>query len=255
MSSGKGVPFAQAGLQLMFVDLLRTPAQGSPAQDEEIRSVRYLSLGDDSVAGEEEVVFVKLLPNSAPTRRLSSAAEGASSPTQTTADPVGKFVTLIVGTASGRTYFWDVDPAGATLTATKVCAAADSCSLSQSTPAAQKVFLERYAVRAGGSERAGAPAAIAATAAFSGPAYTVVRVCGIEQDLTTCSLYFFHFSQLHSSPSDDTDLALVTVLHDQHMTVASAGQPVYVHAVDKISGRITVYKVLCRPFSVSHDHG
>jgi len=144
MSSGKGVPFAQAGLQLMFVDLLRTPAQGSPAQDEEIRSVRYLSLGDDSVAGEEEVVFVKLLPNSAPTRRLSSAAEGASSPTQTTADPVGKFVTLIVGTASGRTYFWDVDPAGATLTATKVCAAADSCSLSSSaTPCAPVVVSER----------------------------------------------------------------------------------------------------------------
>lgn len=239
------MPFAQAGLQLMFVDLLRSPAQGRPAQDEEIRSVRYLSLGDHLAAGaeEEEIVFVKLLPNSAPTRRLSSAAEGASSPAQSSADPVGKSVTLIVGTASGRTYFWDVDPAAASATAAKVCAADESCSLSQGS-AAQKVSLERYTVCASGDERAGAPIAVAATAAFSSPAYTVVSAHGIEANLTLCALIVLPFlSQLHSSLSEDGDLAFVTVLHDQHMTVTSANQPVYVHAVDKTSGKIAVFMV------------
>lgn len=41
----------------------------------------------------------------------------------------------------------------------------------------------------------------------------------------------------------DSDLAFVTVLHDQHMTVTPADQPVYVHAVDTVTGRVAVYKV------------
>lgn len=169
LNAGKGVPFAQAGLQVMFVDLLRTPAR-----DEEVRSVRYLSLGDALAEQEEEVVFAKLLPSIAPIRRIVSAGEGASTPGQSSADHAGKSVTLVVGTASGRTYFWEVDPSAATpVTASKVCAAEDSCGLSQSF-GAQKVSLEVFSVCAEANERAGAPVAVAATAAFSSPAYTVV---------------------------------------------------------------------------------
>lgn len=172
-SAGEGVSFAEAGLQLVFVNLLRTSAQ-----DEAVSSVRYLSLGDKDgpVGAEGEVViFAKLLPSSAPTRRISSAAEGASSPAQSSTDPVGKSVLLVVGTASGRTYFWDVDPAADAVA--KVCTAEHSSSCAAPPSAAHQIaFLEPFAARAEAHETAGAPLAVAATAAFSHPAYTVVSL-------------------------------------------------------------------------------
>lgn len=147
---------------------MRSPSQGRPAQDEEVRSVRYLTLGDNA-ALDEVVTFVKLLPNPAPIRRISSASEDASA--IEAVESVGKSLILVVGTASGRTYVWDVDPAAAPV-ATKVCAVDGSCV--DPLRIVRKVSVEQYSARIEAHERAGAPLSIAATAAFATPAYTIV---------------------------------------------------------------------------------
>lgn len=114
-----GVPFSQAGLQLVFVDLLRTSASSA---DEEVLGVRYLSLQDQQgiSAGEERdpvVTSVKLVANPAPSRRADSqqllqrtSDAGDASVGSEATSAAARTVTLIVGTAGGRTLFWDVDP-------------------------------------------------------------------------------------------------------------------------------------------------
>lgn len=169
IEEGQGVSFSEAGLQLTFIDLMHRPTQGSSVQDQEVRSVRYLTLGDGAQT-DEVVTFVKLLPNPAPTRRISSGADGAYA--AEASEPVGKSLVLVVGTASGHTYFWDVDPTAAP-GAAKVCMADGLCANPQLTE--QKVSLMRFTVLAEASDKSGTPLAVAATAAFHSPAYTIVR--------------------------------------------------------------------------------
>lgn len=155
---------------------MRSPGQGPSVQDEEVRSVRYLSLGAEAAAleEEEEVVFVKLLTNPAPVRRLSSGAEGTPAPE--TSDTAGKALLLVVGTASGRTFFWDVDPTASSSTApsfaAKVCAAVDGACTNPQQPGF-KISVEAFTASTGGG---GAPLTVAATTAYLTPAYSIVSL-------------------------------------------------------------------------------
>ena len=191
-SSVRGVPFSRAVLQIAFLDLLRSP--GSDSDSEEVRSVRYLSLAaadQGEEEEEEEVTFVKLLPGVAPTRRLSTSSGSSSDDDAAMHDASSsKGVLVVLGTASGRTYFWDVSPfapAAAAAVLSKVCSADGTCanplllsSSSSTSSVQQKVSVERYSMRteASAAEGArgvlGAPLAVAAIGAHSHPAYTIV---------------------------------------------------------------------------------
>ena len=188
-SSVRGVPFSRAGLQIAFLDLLRSP--GSDSDSEEVRSVRYLSLASaEEGEEEEEVTFVKLLPGVAPTRRLSTSSGSSSDDDAAMHDASSsKGVLVVLGTASGRTYFWDVSPfapapAAAAAVLSKVCSADGTCANpllpSSASSVQQKVSVERYSMRteASAAEGArgvlGAPLAVAAIGAHSHPAYTIV---------------------------------------------------------------------------------
>lgn len=174
-TAAHGVPFSRAGLQIAFLDLLRSPGSGS----EEVQSLRYLSLPNEGELAEEEVTFVKLLPGVAPTRRLSTSS-GSSSSDDNNNDAAAahdasasKGVLVVLGTASGRTYFWDVSPF-TPAAISKVCSADGTCAnplLSQQQQ--QKVSVEMYSMR---SDPVGAPLVVAATGAHSHPAYTIVRL-------------------------------------------------------------------------------
>lgn len=205
-SSERGVPFSRAGLQIAFLDLLRSP--GSNSDSEEVRSVRYLSLAAaEEGEEEEEVTFVKLLPGVAPTRRLSTSSGSSSDDDAAMHDASSsKGVLVVLGTASGRTYFWDVSPfTPAAAVLSKVCSADGTCanpllpsSSSSTSSVQQKVSVERYSVRteASAAEGArgvlGAPLAVAAIGAHSHPSYTIVS-----------SLFFssLRFDRLFLQPS------------------------------------------------------
>ena len=188
-SSERGVPFSRAGLQIAFLDLLRSP--GSNSDSEEVRSVRYLSLAaaEEGEEEEEKVTFVKLLPGVAPTRRLSTSSGSSSDDDAAMHDASSsKGVLVVLGTASGRTYFWDVSPfTPAAAVLSKVCSADGTCanpllpsSSSSTSSVQQKVSVERYSMRteASAAEGAlgvlGAPLAVAAIGAHSHPSYTIV---------------------------------------------------------------------------------
>lgn len=127
----EGVRFSEVGLQLVFVDLMRTTSSSSSSSpapvpwsaDESILGVRYLSMPQE---GEQEqnpiVTSVKLVVNPAPARRAGSQVQsaGAGAGTEASVEVSSaspRTVTLIVGTASGRTLFWDIDPASVALSA------------------------------------------------------------------------------------------------------------------------------------------
>lgn len=111
-AEGRGIPFSEAGLQLVFVDLLRSAA----AADEEVQGVRFLGMREGEGEQDPLITSVKLVVGAAPTRRVESQqvvgqpGAGAADEPVEGASAAGKTVTIIVGTASGRTLFWDVDP-------------------------------------------------------------------------------------------------------------------------------------------------
>jgi len=216
--SVRGVPFSRAGLQIAFLDLLRSPGSDS----EEVRSIRYLSLADEGqqvdVEEEEEVTFVKLLPGVAPTRRLSTSSGSPSDDDAAAMHDASssKGVLVVLGTASGRTYFWDVSPfAPAAAGLSKVCSADGTCAnplLSSSSSVQQKVSVELYSMRTDASSKEsarslGSPLAVAAIGAHSHPAYTIVSTSSIY------SLRSGHFSYiLFNAFSNKTSCTLPLLL-------------------------------------------
>ena len=121
--------FSQAGLQLLFVDLL-----GQRAVGDEIVSTLYLTLPQpqSAVDGDTDPVisFIKLVANPAPTRRVASFEQGTS-PSSSTA-PAESTVTLILGTACGRTFIWDINTATIRTAITSGTSAASTCAATAS---------------------------------------------------------------------------------------------------------------------------
>ena len=120
-----GVRFAEAGLQLVFVDLLNGGAHSSGTADAGVMGALYLSLGP--AGGDDPVVsFVRLLAGPSPAKRLhgfESSAPGAE--VAEVGDGAHTEATVLVGTADGRTFIWAVNTADGSANLVQV---QDSCA-------------------------------------------------------------------------------------------------------------------------------
>lgn len=112
-STAGGVPFSRSGLQLIAVDLLQAHREQDRYHhhDAAIRWVSFASLQDPpsssaAAADYDPIInFVKLVSSSAPVPRQGSSSSGVTASTATSSAAV----TLIVGTADGHTFLWDID--------------------------------------------------------------------------------------------------------------------------------------------------
>jgi hypothetical protein len=115
---GSGTSFSKLGLQLVGVDLLKGT----------VGWTSFPALPRDS--GDPQVSFIKLVAGPAPVRHIAGtgAADSSSAPVSASASTAS--VTLVLGTADGRTFLWELLPSTGKPVAVAV-GVQDSCASTQ----------------------------------------------------------------------------------------------------------------------------
>jgi len=195
--------FSAMGLQLLGVDLLRGT----------VGWTAFPALPQGS--GDPQVAFLKLVAGPAPVRHIAGtqAADAADAAPTTSAATV----TLVLGTADGRTFLWELLPStGRPVVGQGSCASdADVCAAEQEQ---EQLVLPIAQIGAGAVSVFSSLVSLSPNAAPV-PVYSILHTPTAQQALLT---HFYHAPAV----SDDTQQQ----------------QAQYAHHLDRASGRFTVYR-------------